>query len=270
MSYASEDIVSGHRASDSVHHWQITKYDPQFRSERGVYLRDEWTGAGEIGEAFPFGGVLTESEYRRVEGLYASAARLLWMESGQPPLQIQSLETSCFFGLPAQLDTLDDVGFADWRPVNGEFILGAHLLEAVVRWCLRDFGWCQLVAPEFYVTFGYDFYMYAGTTDSVDSARRAITSSGLFVELCDPHGPKGTPNKFRIQAARVGEIVVDHDHELTGLSAQAVADLWPEITALVGYNYREIDGPMAERINRYARFDFDFEHFTYSLAVDDD
>jgi len=27
---------------------------------------------------------------------------------------------------------------------------------------------------------------------------------------------------------------------------------------------------MAERINRYARFDFDFERFTYSLAFDDD
>ncbi len=270
MSYASEDIMSGHRASDSVHHWQITKYDPQFRHERGGYLRDEWIGASQIGEAFPLDGVLTESEYRRVEGLYASAARLLWMESGQPPLQIQSLETSCFFELPAQLDTLDDVGFADWRPVNGEFIPGAHLLEAVVRWCLRDFGWCRLVAPGFYVDFGYDFYMYVGTTNSVDSARRAITSSGLFVELCDPHGPKGTPNKFRIQAARVGENVVDHDHELTGLSAQAVADVWPEITALVGYKHRPIDGPIAERINRYARFDFDFERFTYSLAVDDD
>ena len=248
-----------------VHHWRITKYDPQFRHEQGYYLRDEWTGR-QIGEAF-VDGVLTESEYRRVEGLYASAARLLWMESGHPPLQIQGLYTS---DLPAQSDTLDDVGFAGWCPVNGEFIPGAHLGEAVVRWCLRDFGWCRLVAPGFYVDFGYDFYMYVGTTDSVDSARRAITSSGLFVELCAPHGPKGTPKEFRILAFRVGENLLDHDHELTGLSAQAVADIWPEITALVGYTTRPIDGPMAERINRYARFDFDFERFTYSLAFDDD
>jgi hypothetical protein len=232
-------------------------------------MRDEWTGAGQIGEAF-VDGVLTESEYRRVEGLYASALRLLWMESGQPTLQIQALETSVHFGLPAQLPTLDDVGFGGWRPENGEFIPGAQLLEAVVRWCLREFGWCQLVAPGFYLTFGYDFYMYVGTTDFVDSARRAITSSGLFAERCDPHGPKGPPKDFRILAARVGERVVDHDHELTGLSAQAIADIWPEITALVGYDSRPIDGPMAERINRYVRFDFDFERFTYSLDVDDD
>jgi hypothetical protein len=94
-----------------VHHWRITKYDPQFRHEQGYYLRDEWTGR-QIGEAF-VDGVLTESEYRRVEALYASAARLLWIESGQPPLQIQGLETP---DLPAQSDTLDDVGFASWRP----------------------------------------------------------------------------------------------------------------------------------------------------------
>src|SRR5215475_3588987 len=108
-----------------MHHFRITKYDPLFRHERtGAYMRDEWTGAGQIGETF-VDGVLTETEYRRVEGLYASAARLLWMESGQPPLQIQSLETPFFFGLPPKSDALDDVGLADWRPVNGEFIPGA-------------------------------------------------------------------------------------------------------------------------------------------------
>ena len=68
-----------------MHHFRITKYDPQFRHERtGAYMRDEWTGAGQIGEAF-VDGVLTEGEYRRVEGLYASAVRLLLMERTNSP-----------------------------------------------------------------------------------------------------------------------------------------------------------------------------------------
>jgi hypothetical protein len=261
--------VFPHGYRGRVNHWRITKYNPRFRHERGgYYLRDEWTSRSEIGKTF-VDGVLTESEYRRVEGLYASAARLLWMASGQPPLQIQALEPNR--PPPTQSDPLGDVGFAGWRPVNGEFVPGEHfLVAAIVRWCLRELGWCLLVAPGFYVQFGDDFYMYAGTTDSLQNVRRAIASSGLFVEPTHPHGPKLTPKKFCIGAWRVSDNRHDHDHELTLLSDQASADLWPEITALAGYLIREIDGPMAERINRYARFDFDFERFTYCLTVDDD
>src|SRR5215510_7191053 len=99
--------------------WRVTKYDPRYRDKSGAYLRDEWIGAAQIGEAF-VDGVLTQEEYLRVEGLHAEAAVRLWKASGEPPLQIQALELSTPFGLAPTTDSLDDVGFGDWRPVNGE------------------------------------------------------------------------------------------------------------------------------------------------------
>jgi hypothetical protein len=46
--------------------WRVTKYKPDFRDERGAYLRDEWTSLSEVGKSF--GGVkLTFEEYRKIE-----------------------------------------------------------------------------------------------------------------------------------------------------------------------------------------------------------
>src|SRR5215831_19313867 len=99
--------------------WRVTKYDPRYRDKSGRYLRDEWIGASQIGSEF-VDGVLSEGEYLRVEGLYAAAVVQFWRASGEPPLQIQALEVSSPFGLPPQTDELSDVGFGDWRPVNGK------------------------------------------------------------------------------------------------------------------------------------------------------
>src|SRR5215471_12313219 len=144
--------------------WRVTKYDPRYRDKSGLYLRDEWIGASQIGSEF-VDGVLSQEEYLRVEGLYAAAVVQFWMASGEPPLQIQALECSSSFGLPPQTDELGDVGFGDWRPVNGECVPAARL-EALVRWCLRNLGWCRLVGNGFSVDFGYDFYMHIGTAEA--------------------------------------------------------------------------------------------------------
>lgn len=111
--------------------WRVTKYDPRYRDKSGRYLRDEWVGAAQIGKEF-VDGALTKEEYIRVEDLYAAAVARFWTASGEPPLQIQALELSSSFGLPPVADELDDVGFGDWRPVNGERVPSARL-EAVIQ-----------------------------------------------------------------------------------------------------------------------------------------
>jgi hypothetical protein len=164
-----------------MHRWRITKYDPRLRNDAGHYLGDDWIGAAQIGGVFS-GTLLTEQEYLRVEHLYVTAALRLWAASGEPALQIKKLETSSPFGLPAQGEALSDVGFDGWFPVDDAFITTPQLVAAMVRWCLRDFGWCELVAGTFDITFGYDFYMFVGSNDALDAAREIVATSGLFVE----------------------------------------------------------------------------------------
>ena len=248
--------------------WRISKYDPRFRDKSGRYLRDEWIGAAQIGKAFA-GEILTRDEYLRVERLYVAAVLHLWKASGAPSLQIQALEQSpSGFGMPPQSDDLLDVGFGGWRPVNGEAVLPAFL-EAMVRWCLRELGWCQLCADEFYVHWGYDYCVYVGTGDATSAAREEIASTGLFVEPCEsPH--TATPVRgFLVLGTRIDADIVDHQVALAGLDVAAIADLWPPVPALVGYRHRAIDPALAARIRRYSDLTFDFDRFTYTLEIDD-
>ena len=57
----------------SMNGWRITKYNPAFRDERGVYLKDEWTSVSDVGKSFD-GVVLTFKEYREIEDNYVSTA----------------------------------------------------------------------------------------------------------------------------------------------------------------------------------------------------
>lgn len=168
-----------------MHWWRISKYDPRFRDGSGRYLRDEWIGAGQIGQVCG-GTLLTEEEYLRVESLYVAAVLLCWKASGAPALEIRALETSAPFGLPAQQASLADVGFGAWRPRDGELVATSNVLTAMVRWCLRELGWCELAADGFELAFGYDFYVSVGSVDLSAAAREAVTASGLFIEAVAP------------------------------------------------------------------------------------
>ena len=55
---------------------RITKYDPQYRNEIGIYLRDEWIGISDIGKTFE-GKVLTASDYFGTEDRYIEALKTL-------------------------------------------------------------------------------------------------------------------------------------------------------------------------------------------------
>jgi hypothetical protein len=165
----------------AMYGWRICKYDPRFRDKQGHYQKDEWIGAGQIGEDYP-DGVLSEREYLRVEDLYVRAVLRLWIAAGEPALHVRALETSVPFGLPAQSESLADVGFGGWFPSEGTLITQAALIAAMTRWCLREFGWCELVAGNLRVTFGYDYYLYVATTGDVTDARQAVLESGLFID----------------------------------------------------------------------------------------
>ena len=74
-----------------VFEFRVTKYDPVYRDREGVYMRDEWTSVGDIGRAFG-SSVLTESEYRRVEAAYVTAAVAFLREAGVLSLAVAGLE----------------------------------------------------------------------------------------------------------------------------------------------------------------------------------
>ncbi len=55
---------------------QITKYDPQYRDEIGVYCRDEWYLYSQIGDTFE-GKVFTANDYFETEDRYIESLKIL-------------------------------------------------------------------------------------------------------------------------------------------------------------------------------------------------
>lgn len=155
--------------------YRVTKYDSHFRDEAGVYLRDEWTAASDVGRVFE-GELLTPEAYLRMEDAYVAAVQLLLVASQQPALTMSGLELYC----PTT---------ADWLPVMSRPIIGNELtftgpeLTAVVRLILREELWGELLGDQCSVSFGYDYYMYFSTIKRLSAETLArMQQLGLYVD----------------------------------------------------------------------------------------
>lgn len=149
--------------------FRVTKYDPRERDEWGRFMREDWTGFGDVGKEFA-GVVLTLAAYAEVEGRYLGAIAEFMRLAGVDSVEVQGLEHR---GVDRQLDA------AAALVAEGQRLDRAQALE-VAQLNLREALWCRLVgAGGFYVHFGWDYYMYIGG-DALPAAPPEI--AGMFVE----------------------------------------------------------------------------------------
>lgn len=145
--------------------WRITKYNPAYRNERGIYINDEWTAYSDIGKSFK-GKILTEDEYLRYENLYIDSIIKLMRASNIYILSISELEV-----------------YDENIQLKNGIILSIDDITKVIKSILRERIWCKLTyVNEFYVHFGYDFNMYVGSNKPSDDVLHEIRRSELFVE----------------------------------------------------------------------------------------
>ncbi len=52
----------------------------------------------------------------------------------------------------------------------------------IARLVLRESLWCKLESDRMFVHFGYDYYMFIGSTEPCESTIKKIEKLGLFVE----------------------------------------------------------------------------------------
>lgn len=152
--------------------FQVTKYDPEDRDERGRYV-----GAEDI-----------VSDHGSVEAAYLAAVAEFAAETGVERLIIREPGTAAFvnFGLEppvpgnglAGLFPDGTAGYHDGAEVTVE--VGLELVRAM----LRDNGaWCRLeVEDRFLVHVGYDQYVYVGSDRRCERALTRTRDLGLFPE----------------------------------------------------------------------------------------
>ena len=141
-------------------YWQITKYDPENRDATGVYLKNEWTDYGEVGRTFD-GKKLTFAEYLEVEAKYIQAV-LLFMEC----LDIDSLKVIKLI----HRARYQKKALIDGKKIINDTYCNYEMIVFLVQAVLRNKVGCMLALDDkMYVHFGWDYYMYIGSSKACKS-----------------------------------------------------------------------------------------------------
>ena len=159
--------------------WRITKYNPQYRDSNGIFLQNEWTSYSDIGETFN-STKLTYKEYTQVENLYINAIQSFMNCHNVTTLQVIELEK------PKTIDpdihdtnTMIDL----FNSLKNNSWITQDNIENICKLVLRDKLWCKFINNEkMFVHFGWDFYMYIGSSSPCPNTISTIEKSDLFVE----------------------------------------------------------------------------------------
>lgn len=159
--------------------WRITNYNPASRNENGAYLKDEWTSISDVGKSFD-GKILTVEEYLKVEDAYVSTALKFFSESGIKFLQISYVEKRNLQNVEKHL--YNDISFNP-KYVRKKLLVSGRDLEDICRLVLREIIWCRIETEgNFYIHFGYDYYMYIGSSIASKKTIKFGEKRGLFIE----------------------------------------------------------------------------------------
>lgn len=171
-----EVYIFVHREID--YQWRITKYNPAYRNAEGHYLRDEWTSASEIGKSF-HGEILTLEDYLQVENAYVDTV-MKFLEVYQiENVRLIHLET---YGLSDvdKSSPLYDAAF-DTISLAEDMLVTIAQIPIVCKMTLREYIYCQLITEDFFVQFGYDYYLFIGA-NSIRQEAIQFARQHLFVE----------------------------------------------------------------------------------------
>ena|ERR1035437_16904 len=159
--------------------YRITKYDPAFRNKDCAFIRKDWTAISDIGKIFS-NRILTFEEYLLIENKYISSALHFFNEADLKGLCVVGLEQK-------QILNLKEIRFSgiDYKKKSfheGMQVTGSDLPH-ICRLILREILWCRLESnSNFYIHFGWDFYMYIGTSIESGMSVDFTSKQGLFVE----------------------------------------------------------------------------------------
>ena len=142
--------------------YRITKYNPDNRVD-GVYMTDEWTSFSDIGKVFG-GTKLSQDVYLQTEQAYIDCCIEL----------IEKAKISKLYIKQAEYYT-EKVHFPS-------SISDAHEIRQVIAACLREQCWLKLTSKDFVIHFGYDYYMYIGSSLPTESVIETATHYGLYCE----------------------------------------------------------------------------------------
>ena len=128
-----------------------------------MYRVHEWTSIDDIGKKFD-AGVLTYSQYKKVEQAYIDCRIALMGEANVTGLTVCGPE------------------YYDPEIQFPQFVCDEIEIRRIIMCCLQEKCWAKLEAENFYIHFGYDYYMYIGTELPLAMVEEIAVRYNLFCE----------------------------------------------------------------------------------------
>ena len=168
----------------------IVKYAPENYDERGIYRKDEWTSSSDIGKVYD-GKRFTREEYLETEDKYAQAVIRGMELAGCSFLTVEYLSihrnkrNMKRFTPKDPKDPLHEQNKALYDmflSIKEGMRIHISQIEKAVRLNLREFMNCDLTnkKKDFYVRFGFDYYMYFNSNIDKCILKKEIEKIGLY------------------------------------------------------------------------------------------
>ena len=157
----------------------ITKYNPIFRDENGIFKKIEWISFFQIGQLFD-GVKLTFESYSKTERKYIKAAIYFFDFHKTEIIVIKNLEKNEF----SNYEFLDKEELSStYDKISEGSFVSIEDLKVVVKLILRGFIWAELFDKNFNeitLRFGYDFYMYFNSNQNLEDLFIKVKELGLY------------------------------------------------------------------------------------------
>lgn len=152
-----------------MYQYRISKYSPNLRDIQGHYVLNDWTDYSDIGSTFN-GKRLSKQAYLRVEHAYLGVVSDVLQSASVFSMMIHDYEPRSWFSRIRSM-------FFMPRSLSSR----NHILR-FSRGCLRNNHWGKLVSDEMFIHFGYDYYMYIGSSLDAQKMQEIVSPYQLFCE----------------------------------------------------------------------------------------
>jgi hypothetical protein len=158
--------------------YRITKYNPQNRNACGSYQKDEWICFTDVGKVFEK-TKLTYQDYVKVENAYIKVIKLIMSFLALKSLHIIYLKK---YGL-SNTKRYSKKTITLYKSLRNNQKVFKKDIAYVSKLRLRNDIGGFFQNKNMFVHFGYDYYMYIGSSKELpQDLRNKIENLGLFVE----------------------------------------------------------------------------------------
>lgn len=174
-----------------MHRYRISKYNPKYRNDKGIYLKNDWTSFCDIGKKYGK-KILTKEDYLNTELKYCDVISEILEENNIEEMIIKDLE--CVFTVDELKRMFEENGL-EFSNEDEKLIISLSdnktikIIEAkrYVKLILRDCFWCifKNETTSVRVEFGYDFYVYVYNVYISEMIISKYREKEIFIEILD-------------------------------------------------------------------------------------